>query len=163
MNWEAISAIGQMLGAVGVIVSLLYLAVQVRQNNRASAVSAKLASTQLLSEFVDGFINDPELMDVWLRGRRDLDALGERDRLRFFNICLKAFWFFSAGHFQLRLGTLAHDDWTEFLAVFRFWLEGPGVQAWWQRVGRQRFGAGFIALVDGEIARAAEAKRGAAP
>ena len=49
VNWEAVAAIGQMLGALGVVASLLYLATQVRQNNRASAVAAKLASTQLLS------------------------------------------------------------------------------------------------------------------
>ena len=28
MNWEVISAVGQMLGAVGVIISIVYLAVK---------------------------------------------------------------------------------------------------------------------------------------
>ena len=70
MSWEAVSAIRQVLGSVGVILSLLYLATQVRQNNRASTVSAKLVSTQLLSEFVTDFIKDPQLMDLWLRGRQ---------------------------------------------------------------------------------------------
>ena len=70
MSWEAVSAIGQVLGSVGVILYLLYLATQVRQNNRASTVSAKLVSTQLLSEFVTDFIKDPQLMDLWLRGRQ---------------------------------------------------------------------------------------------
>jgi len=70
VSWEAVSAIGQVLGSVGVILYLLYLATQVRQNNRASTVSAKLVSTQLLSEFVTDFIKDPQLMDLWLRGRQ---------------------------------------------------------------------------------------------
>jgi len=70
VSWEAVSAIRQVLGSVGVILSLLYLATQVRQNNRASTVSAKLVSTQLLSEFVTDFIKDPQLMDLWLRGRQ---------------------------------------------------------------------------------------------
>ena len=34
MNWEAIGAIGEVLGAIGVIVTLAYLAVQIRQNTR---------------------------------------------------------------------------------------------------------------------------------
>ena len=34
MNWEALGAIGEVLGAVGVIVTLVYLALQVRQNTR---------------------------------------------------------------------------------------------------------------------------------
>jgi hypothetical protein len=103
-----------------VITSLLYLATQVRQNNRASAVAAKLASTQLLSEFVDSLIADPELMDLWLRGRKNLESLNDIKHFRFMNMCLEAFWFFSAAQFQFRIGTLHEEDWAEFYAVIRF-------------------------------------------
>jgi hypothetical protein len=43
MNWEAVAAIGELLGATGVIVSLLYLAVQVRQNTRQTRLAAQQA------------------------------------------------------------------------------------------------------------------------
>lgn len=36
MNWEAIGAIGDIVGAVAVVISLVYVAVQVRQNTNAS-------------------------------------------------------------------------------------------------------------------------------
>ncbi len=39
MNWEAIGAIGEILGAIAVVATLAYLAVQVRQNSRATDVS----------------------------------------------------------------------------------------------------------------------------
>ena len=35
MNWDALGAIGEMLSAIGVIATLLYLSVQIRQNTRA--------------------------------------------------------------------------------------------------------------------------------
>jgi hypothetical protein len=35
MNWDAIGAIAELLGALGVLGSLLYLAVQIRQNTKA--------------------------------------------------------------------------------------------------------------------------------
>ena len=35
MNWDALGAIGEIVGAVGVIATLAYLAVQVRQNTGA--------------------------------------------------------------------------------------------------------------------------------
>jgi len=35
MNWDALSAIGELLGATGVVVTLIYLSVQIRQNTRA--------------------------------------------------------------------------------------------------------------------------------
>ena len=153
MGWEAVTAIGQVLGALGVIASLIYLAAQVRQNNRASSVAAKLASTQLLSEFVDSLIADPELMDVWIRGRERFETLDRVDHMRFSNMCLKAFWFFSAAHYQLRAKTLQEDDWTEFYSVICFWLDGNGVRAWWDKTGRARFGKSFSSFIDAEVAR----------
>jgi hypothetical protein len=64
---------------------------------------------------------------------------------------LKAFWFFSAGHFQFRMGTLGGDDWYELRAVLHYWLRGPGCRAWWEKLGRESFGAEFRGFVDGEI------------
>ena len=41
MNWEAIGAIGEVAGAVAVFASLVYLALQIRQNTRAIRGSAE--------------------------------------------------------------------------------------------------------------------------
>ena len=48
MNWEALGAIGETLGALGVIVTLVYLAIQIRGNTRI--VSAQ--SRHAISDFV---------------------------------------------------------------------------------------------------------------
>jgi hypothetical protein len=40
MNWEAIGAIGEVVGAAGVIASLIYLAAQIRQNTRSVEAAA---------------------------------------------------------------------------------------------------------------------------
>jgi hypothetical protein len=61
MNWDAIGAIAEALGAAGVIASLLYLTTQVRASTRVSAVEAKLQSTRLLTESIDPVIQTPEL------------------------------------------------------------------------------------------------------
>ena len=36
MNWDAIGAVGEILGALGVIVTLVYLSAQIRQSTRSS-------------------------------------------------------------------------------------------------------------------------------
>ena len=46
MNWEAIGAVGEILGASGVVVTLIYLAAQVRQNTRSMDESRELALAQ---------------------------------------------------------------------------------------------------------------------
>lgn len=80
-------------------------------------------------------------------------ALCRPRRLRFANMCLKAFWFYSTAEFQRRMGTLQEDDWAEFYAVIRYWLNGAGVRTWWARVGRSRFGENFTQFVDAEISK----------
>ena len=46
MSWEAIGAIGEVVGAVAVLVTLIYLAQQIRQNTRSMDESRRLAITQ---------------------------------------------------------------------------------------------------------------------
>lgn len=75
MNWDAVGAVAEALGAAGVIASLLYVASQVRASNRASAVEAKLQSTRFLAELIDSLIQNPELNDLYLRGIADLESL----------------------------------------------------------------------------------------
>ena len=42
MNWDAIGAIGEILGALAVVLTLGYLAIQVKQNTHSMKVAAKL-------------------------------------------------------------------------------------------------------------------------
>jgi hypothetical protein len=151
LNWEAIAAVSEGLGALGVIASLLYLARQVRSNTRASQVEAKLAATSYLSSYTDHFIQSPEIHELFLRGRRSIERMDEREYYRFSDLCLKAFWFFSAIHFQLRSGMLTEEEWNETRAVVHYYLRGPGVRAWWTRAGIQMFGSSFTEFIDGEI------------
>ena len=154
MDWDALGAIAELAGALGVIASLIYLATQIRHNTRASSVEAKLATTQMLSEFITMFIADPDLNDLFLRGRDSTDNLSKEEHQRFSNLVMKTFWLGSAAHFQLRTGTLAEDDWVEIEAILRYWLAGPGVRAWWHQYGHQRFGKTFTEFVDAEVTRA---------
>lgn len=162
MNWDAIGAVAEAVGAAGVIASLLYLAVQVRGSTRASAVESKLQAARMLHDFIDSLVQTPELNDIFLRGLADLDSLSEAEYYRFSNMSLKAFWLFSAGYFQFRMGTLTEDDWHESRAVLHYWLLRPGCRAWWAKLGRGSFGADFRAFVDREIALLADSESPAA-
>lgn len=45
MNWDAIGAIGETISAIAVVVSILYLAIQIRSNTRATKASASFDAT----------------------------------------------------------------------------------------------------------------------
>jgi hypothetical protein len=161
MNWDAIGAAAEFLGATGVIASLIYVAAQVRYSNRASTVQAKLETTRFMTDYGDLLLQYPALHDVRQRGLADLGSLSPEEFDQFNHLALKAFWFFSAGYFQHRQRTLAEDDWYELRAVARYWLHFEGCLDWWQRVGRFMFGPHFVAFIEGEI-DALAAQQGAA-
>ena len=154
MNWDALGAIAELAGAIGVIASLVYVATQIRHNTLASAVESKLVTTGMLSGFVDMLITDPELNDIFLRGRTSTESLSKEEHQRFSNMVMKTFWFGSAAHFQLRTGTLTEEDWFEIKAIMDFWIAGAGVREWWRRYGHQRYGKTYAEFVDAEVARA---------
>lgn len=52
--WEAVGAVGEVLGALGVIVTLGYLAVQIRQNTLAMEEGRRLALAQAYQQRADG-------------------------------------------------------------------------------------------------------------
>ena len=105
---------------------------------RLPGVGLGVGPTRRISEMPKWFANQPggsvepcrrlpaELNDLYLRGRADLESLSRDEVYQFSNLALKAFWFFSAAHFQFRMGTLADSDWQEQRAAIRYWLRGPG-------------------------------------
>lgn len=152
MNWDAIGAIAELLGALGVVISLLYLARQIHHANRAAEVSAKLDSTKFITDYLNDLIQNPELAELIHRGRRDNDSLTREEFLLFSNCALKAFYYFSAGYFQNQLGTLSDSSYKETLAIVDYWLRGAAVKAWWNTTGRHMFETDFVAFIDERFA-----------
>lgn len=151
VNWEAIGAIGEIAGAIGVIATLVYLSVQVRSSTLASRVESKLAATRMYTDFLSGLIHSPEVNELFLRGRKNLSSLTSEEFYRFSNLALQSFSFFSAGYFQYSRGTLQESDWYENMAVIKFWLAGEGCQQWWEKVGMHMYGSEFVTFIESEI------------
>ena len=76
MNWEMISAVGQMLGAIGVIISIIYLAAQIRNQNKESQRAAMNVLTTHWSDLNRTLVENPEMAVLWLRALRRFDDLG---------------------------------------------------------------------------------------
>ncbi|MEZ5502859.1 MAG: hypothetical protein R3E50_09425 [Halioglobus sp.] len=66
-------------GAIGVIVTPLYLSVQLRVSNVAAKVEAKLAAAARYTDFFRTLIEDPEINDVFVRWRVDMEQLNSEE------------------------------------------------------------------------------------
>src|SRR4249919_3717700 len=86
MNWEAVNAIAQLISSVGVVGSLLYLAVQVHRSTRITKLAALDAATTALRDVTRPFAENPEVGRIWRKGLEDLDALSPEEKARFFHV-----------------------------------------------------------------------------
>jgi hypothetical protein len=84
LNWEMISAIGELLGAAAVVLSLAYLARQIAGSNRLARAEAWRSSIDNVNSINAAFGIDPEfrrvLNQVMIHGATR-DDLSEEDRL----------------------------------------------------------------------------------
>jgi len=62
MNWEALSAIGEIVGSGAVLVTLIYLAMQMRQNTASVQASSRQAILDADQQFLFRAMDDPELI-----------------------------------------------------------------------------------------------------
>jgi len=83
MDWEAIGAVGELVGAVAVVMTLGYLAVQVRYARRATSDTNRLTRAVGIRELLGRLVDDDRLRHAWIRTegstemyQRLADALG---------------------------------------------------------------------------------------
>src|SRR5438445_13201823 len=94
INWDAISAISQLVGSIAVVLSVLYLAVQVHQDRRVARLATQDAAATALRDVTKPFMENAELERIWRLGLEDISALSPEERARFFHAAyqfLKAF------------------------------------------------------------------------
>jgi hypothetical protein len=148
MNWDAIGALAELLGALGVIGSLIYLATQVRSANLASQVDSKLRTTAFLVDFGDKLLDKPELNEIMMRGRKGIENLSREEYLQFSNMAQKAFWYLSAAYFQKRKKMIEDADWHEVNAIIVYWTSARGAYQWWNKFGHHSFAGEFAAFIE---------------
>ena len=84
MNWEAVGAVGEIVGAIAVVITLIYLARQMRQNSSAlRSTTAQSANEMAFSVYNPIVANEYGLADILLRGLRDPELLSDLEMARF--------------------------------------------------------------------------------
>ena len=155
MNWEAIGAIGELIGAAGVIATLGYLAFQIRQNTRqiaqhelASRAAAANASAQALRDSRRSVYENSEVTDIWLKGMSNPDGLSENEAYRFRLMITNGIDGLWDVHSQTIVTGLSPEIWkSQGIAIVERVVASPGGRRIWALV-RESYTEDFRAEVD---------------
>ncbi len=133
------------------MVTLLYLAAQVRQNTNALCT----ASRQAISEVYRASNRlrlDPEVGLAWVKGLSSFSELPFTERHIFSTVIIDEALFFQGAFALHESGQLEESTYQAYLAWFASIISTPGGRLWWNEVARPIFTPGMIAAVDARMA-----------
>ena len=132
MNWEAVSAIGQVVGAVAVVISLIYLTNEVRNNARATRLSSMRSLSDAINQYFKTIAEDADLAELWYRGIYEFESNKGANLMRFSSLMDYLFRIYEDMYYQHREGHLDARVREGFKAIMRDINAYPGIQAWWR-------------------------------
>ena len=133
MNWDAIGAIAELLGAAGVIATLLYLAKQIGQNSMMMRATIKQEQASAVQQVITLWVDHP---DLWVKIVNDQELTEQED--------VQAGWILRAGFrgfeshcHQAELGLLDEKEWTALKSTIQSFCQYPKVREHYVKLGPQ--------------------------
>ena len=130
-NLESLASLGEVVGAIAVVVSLLYLAVQVRQNTRAQRLENASRILDRTASMQGALSRDPATSILFSKGVSDPSELTPQERIQF---TWAMYEFFGALEFMFlaaKENSIPDEIWQRWSLAAAWWLTFPGVRAWW--------------------------------
>jgi hypothetical protein len=142
VDWDAVGAIAELLAAIGVIGSLVYLAKQIKansdnvnQNTKALISDRDVSSNESVLALYRPQYENPELATLMLKGHAGVDALSPTEQYRY-NFALNAtFESHQTFFIQNRKGNVSAELWDFYSTSMDRLCQVPGVIAWWAHNG----------------------------
>lgn len=151
MNWNAVAAIGQIVGTVLVGVTLIYLSLQLRQNTASLKSSTFLAISTSMGSTMEVLATHPDLAPLVIKAQSGLDQLSEVERSRFGFMMMMAYRRVETVVVQRHFGFINPELTAGFERSALSALRSKGARQWWE-TSKGAFSALFSAWVDEKIA-----------
>ena len=84
MDWIAVGAIAEIVGAIALVLTLAYLALQVNHSTQAARRAAAERAVDSVREWNRSLLDNPDVADTYWKGTEGLDNLSnQRERSQF--------------------------------------------------------------------------------
>lgn len=148
---QAYASIAEVVSAVAIVVSLLYVAYEFRQTSTMSSREADVMLFERVREANRLVVESPDLAELLVRARRAPDQLSEADSLRLLTFQHDFFDSWEMGWYYQRDGILEEATWREWDEWFAAEARGRPSFGWTEN--RRHFpGLEFRRHVDSALA-----------
>lgn len=131
MNWEAINAVSQFVSSIAVVLSVLYLGIQVHRSTRVARVAAQDAAASAVRDVTNTFMENAEMSRIWGVGLENLKTLSAEDQARFFHATHQFLKALETIHFHYLNGLMDKQLWLGWQELLRHYIAAPGIAQYW--------------------------------
>ncbi len=133
---EIAGLVAEVTAAIGVIISVIYLAVQVSHNTEALYSQTHFNLLDMSQDALVVAMSNPELNSIVVRGRDDPANLDEEEWNRFLNSQLLEINSWEYAYYLNEDGTIPPQVWEGYNAYYiGFARNEPGVKRFWEEFG----------------------------
>ena len=142
------ASIAEIVGAIAVVGTLIYVGLEVRGNSVSLRASASQAVSQSMTDITAMLASDPAMAQLWRKGVADFDSLTEKEEPQFSALMMCFARRLENAYFQNKLGILPAEQWDAYAAVCDRILQSGGGHAWWKNFGSQYVSSSFRKFVE---------------
>lgn len=128
----SISDVTGIIQSIVVVVSLIYLAIQVKESTRAAKGTTYQSIISAFAEIESRISQEAEVARIYHSGKASLDKLNETELARFNELICSFFNLYENLHYQYKNKLLEEELWGGWCRNMRDDLAQPGVAAWWK-------------------------------
>ena len=153
MNWDAISSIAEMVGALAVLMTLAYLAVQVRQNSAQLREATRLAQIASLDHTVEmfsrfrGMLTESNNSELYVRGLDSYSSLSEAEKVQFGALIEEYMFGYQAMHVRYLHDDLDETTWNRRIPIPVTLINTAGGSEWWE-ARKEIFPQDFVQVLE---------------
>lgn len=144
--FETLGNLGDFIGGIGVVITLLYLAIQIKRNTEQTRLNTAGDSWSGILEAFEPFYYG-ENSAIFQRGLAGDSELTEGEFLTFAFLMTRMLGQFELSLYQNRHGALDEELLAMQSRIIQSIVITPGGRQWWERAGQNLFGGAFVAYV----------------
>jgi hypothetical protein len=150
---QELGSLGELVAALATVATLIYLALQIRQNTLATRAASFHAISDSMNDVNLSVTQSAELARIWLAGCENRSALSPEERHRFDTTLLSYFHVFETMHYQARVGAGDKDLVIAEERSLQDLFSTSGVREWWSE-NPYAFGPEFRSYIEVFLAEA---------
>ena len=147
MTLQDIGSIGELIAAIATVITLIYLAVQIRQSTEVARNTQSQEFVRWRIDLLAPAITDRDLMALWIRGGDHFDELDPVDQRRLIFFEWRAISGWSHYHRMREKGLIEDHQWSELMFLFERIGARQAMRAAWQE-NRAAYSETFRAFID---------------